>query len=68
MGHSRKAVRQQAMTRRHSHKRWRMMLCVAGPVVIAAIVALVVLTNPPGYSGFDVIGKRAAIVQVFLPG
>jgi hypothetical protein len=36
--------------------------------VIAAIVAVVVLTSQPGYSGLDVIGKQPAIVQVFLPG
>jgi flagellar biosynthesis/type III secretory pathway M-ring protein FliF/YscJ len=68
MGHSRKAVRQQAMARRQSHKRRRMILFVAVPVVIVVIVALVVLTKSPGYSGFDVIGKQPALVQVFLPG
>ncbi|HEX9870168.1 MAG TPA: hypothetical protein VGC99_16560 [Candidatus Tectomicrobia bacterium] len=68
MGHSRKAVRQQAMARRQRHKRRRMILFMAVPVVIMAIVALVVLTKPPGYSGFDVVGKQPAIVQVFLPG
>jgi hypothetical protein len=68
MGYSRNAVRQQTMARRQSHKRWRMILCIAGPVVIAAIGALVVLTKPPGYSSFEVIGKHPAIVQVFLPG
>jgi len=44
------------------------MLLIAAPVMIAAIVAVVALTNQPGYSGFDVLGKRPAIVQVFLPG
>jgi hypothetical protein len=43
-------------------------LFIAVPVVIAAIVAVVVLTSQPGYSGLDVIGKQPAIVQVFLPG
>jgi len=68
MGASRKAVRQQAMARRQSHKRWRMIVFMAVPVVTAAIVALVVLTKSPGYSSFDVIGQQPAIVQVFLPG
>jgi thioredoxin-like negative regulator of GroEL len=44
------------------------MLLIAAPVVIAAIVAVIALTGQPGYSGFDVLGKRPAIVQVFLPG
>jgi hypothetical protein len=44
------------------------MLLIAAPVVIAAIVAVVALTSQPGYSGLDVLGKRPAIVQVFLPG
>jgi hypothetical protein len=35
---------------------------------IAVLVAVVALTSQPGYSGFDVIGKQPAIVQVFLPG
>src|SRR5262245_44561912 len=68
MGQSQKAVRQQARARRHSRKRRRIMLLIAVPVVIAAIVAVVALTSQPGYSGFDVLGKRPAIVQVFLPG
>ena len=63
-----KAARQQAMARRHSRRRGRITLFIAGPVVIAAIVAVVVLTSQPGYSGLDVIGKQPAIVQVFLPG
>ena len=67
MGQSQTAGRQQAMARRHSRRR-RITLCIAVPVVIAAIVAVVVLTSQPGYSGLDVIGKQAAIVQVFLPG
>jgi flagellar biosynthesis/type III secretory pathway M-ring protein FliF/YscJ len=68
MGQSQKAARQHARARRHSRKRRRIMLLIAAPVVIAAIVAVVTLTSQPGYSGFDVLGKRPAIVQVFLPG
>jgi flagellar biosynthesis/type III secretory pathway M-ring protein FliF/YscJ len=68
MGQSQKAVRQQARARRHSRKRRRIMLLIAAPVMIAAIVAVVALTSQPGYNGFDVLGKRPAIVQVFLPG
>ena len=68
MGQSRGTARQQAMARRQSRKRRRMTLFIAAPVAIAAIVAVVVLTRQPGYSGFDVIGKQPAIVQVFLPG
>jgi hypothetical protein len=41
-------------------------MAVAG--LLVAIGALVVLTRPPGYSGFDTIGQQPAIVQVFLPG
>jgi hypothetical protein len=44
------------------------MVLSAAPVLIAAIVAAVVLTRQPGYSGLDVLGKQPAIVQVFLPG
>jgi hypothetical protein len=29
---------------------------------------VVALTSQPGYSSFEVIGKRPAVVQVFLPG
>jgi hypothetical protein len=45
-----------------------MAFFIGAPVVIAAIVAVVVLTSQPGYSGFDAIGKQPAVVQVFLPG
>jgi hypothetical protein len=41
---------------------------IAVPVALAAIVAAVVLTRQPAYSGFEVIGKQPAVVQVFLPG
>jgi thioredoxin-like negative regulator of GroEL len=44
------------------------MWFIGAAVVIAAIVAVVALTSQPGYSGFDVLGKQPAIVQVFLPG
>jgi hypothetical protein len=44
------------------------MMLIAAPVVVAAIVAIVALTRPPGYSNLDVLGKQPAIVQVFLPG
>jgi hypothetical protein len=44
------------------------MLFIAVPVGIAALMAVVALTSQPGYSGFDVIGKQPAVVQVFLPG
>jgi hypothetical protein len=68
MGQSRKAARQQAMAQRQSRKQRRKALFIVAPMVIAAIVAVVALTSHPGYSGFDVIGKQPAIVQVFLPG
>jgi hypothetical protein len=44
------------------------MLLVAAPLGIALLGAVIVLTTQPGYSGFEVIGKEPAIVQVFLPG
>ena len=68
MSQSRKAARQQVRARRQSHKRRRTMVFIAAPVLIAAIAAVVVWISPPAYSGFDVIGKQPAIVQVFLPG
>jgi flagellar biosynthesis/type III secretory pathway M-ring protein FliF/YscJ len=68
MGQSRKAAWQQARARRQSRKRRRLILLAAAPVVIAAIAAVIVLTSQPGYSGLDVLGKRPAVVQVFLPG
>jgi hypothetical protein len=68
MGQSRKASREQAMVQRQSRRRRRMAFYVAVPGVIAAIVAVVMLSSQPGYSGFDVIGKQPAVVQVFLPG
>lgn len=68
MGHRPKAMRQQAMARRQSHKRRRIILSMAVAGLLVAIGALVVLTRPPGYSGFDMIGQQPAIVQVFLPG
>jgi thioredoxin-like negative regulator of GroEL len=45
-----------------------MAFFIAVPGVIAAVVAVVLLTSQPGYSGFDVIGKQPVVVQVFLPG
>jgi hypothetical protein len=68
MSQSRKASRQQVMAQRQSRKRRRIALFIAFPGVIAAIVAVVALTRQPGYSGFEVIGKQPAVVQVFLPG
>jgi hypothetical protein len=68
MGRGRRATRQQAMAQRRRWKQRRLALLVAAPVVIAASVAVIVLTRQPAYSGFDVIGKQPAIVQVFLPG
>jgi hypothetical protein len=68
MPQGKKATRQQALAQRQSRRRRRMALFIGGPLVILAIVATVVLTSKPGYSGFDVIGKQPAIVQVFLPG
>jgi hypothetical protein len=68
MGQSQKGARQQARDRRRSRKGRRVMLLIAAPAVIAAIIAVVALTSRPGYSGFDVLGKQPAIVQVFLPG
>jgi len=68
MGHSRKAMRQQARAQRQSRKRRYISMLIAVPVVIAAIIAVVALTSQPGYSDLDVLGKQPAIVQVFLPG
>jgi F0F1-type ATP synthase assembly protein I len=68
MGQSRKTARQRVMVQRQSRKRRRMAFFIGAPVVIAAIAAVVVLTSQAGYSGFDVIGKQPAVVQVFLPG
>jgi hypothetical protein len=44
------------------------MMLLAALGLIAAIVAVVVLTRQPGYSDLSVLGKQPAIVQVFLPG
>ena len=68
MGQRQKAVRQQARTQWQRRKRRRLTMLIAVPLVIAAIVAVVALTRPPGYSGLDVLGKQPAVVQVFLPG
>jgi hypothetical protein len=68
MGQGRKASRQQAVAQHQRHKRRRMTWFIVAPVVLAALVAVLALTSQPGYSGFDVIGTRPALVQVFLPG
>jgi hypothetical protein len=68
MAQSRKASRRQVVAQRQSRRRRRIGLYIAAPCTIAAIVAAVVLTGQPGYSGFDVIGRQPAVVQVFLPG
>jgi hypothetical protein len=68
MPQGQKAARQQAMARRRTRKRRRLLLGISAPVVIAAIVAVVALRSPPEYSGFEILGKQPAIVQVFLPG
>ena len=68
MAQSRKASRLQVMAQRRSRRRRRIALYIAAPCTIAAIVAVVALSSLPRYSGFDVIGKQPAVVQVFLPG
>lgn len=68
MGRGKRMMRQQAMTQRQQRKYRRLGLLIAAPVVVVGLVAVIVLTRQPGYSGFDVIGKRPAVVQVFLPG
>ena len=68
MGQGGKAARQQAMIHRQRRRRWRTAFFITVPVMIVAIVAAVALTNRPGYSGFDAIGTRPAVVEVFLPG
>jgi len=68
MSRSRKSVRQQARARQQTQKRRRMLVFIGAPAILAAIVAMVVLTSQPGYSNFKIIGKQPAIVQVFLPG
>ncbi len=67
MAQGRKASRQQATVQRQSRRRRRMAFLIGVLSVIAAI-AVTALINQPGYSGFDVIGKQPAVVQVFLPG
>jgi hypothetical protein len=56
------------MAERQGRKRRRLALFIAVPATITAIVVVVALTSQPGYSSFEVIGKRPAVVQVFLPG
>jgi hypothetical protein len=68
MAQSRKASRLQVVAQRRSRRRRRIALYIAAPCTIAAIVAAVVLSSQPGYSGFEVIGRQPAVVQVFLPG
>jgi hypothetical protein len=53
---------------RQRRGRRRTPLFTAVLVVIAAMVAALALTSQPGYSGFEVIGKQPAVVEVFLPG
>jgi hypothetical protein len=36
--------------------------------MLAILGMLIVWTTRPSYSGFEVIGKEPAIVQVLLPG
>ena len=62
------ATRYQVMTQGQRRKRRRLMLWVAAPLVVVVLGAVIVLTTQPGYSGFEVIGREPAIVQVFLPG
>jgi hypothetical protein len=68
MRQSRKVARQQAIAQRQSRKRRRVVLLIGAALILAIIGAVVVMTSQSGYSGFDVIGKQPAIVQVFLPG
>jgi flagellar biosynthesis/type III secretory pathway M-ring protein FliF/YscJ len=68
MSQAKKARQLQALTQRRARRRRRMAIFIAGPLVISAIVALVVLTSKPGYHRLDVIGRQPAIIQVFLPG
>lgn len=68
MSQRRKAARQQAVAQRQRRKHRRLALMIAAPVLVATFVTMIVLTRQPAYSGFEVIGKQPAIVQVFLPG
>lgn len=53
----------------HNQTKYRKLaVSISALAVVAAIIATFVLTGPPAYSGFDVIGKQPAIVQVYLPG
>lgn len=49
-------------------KRRPMGWFVAAPLAVAAIVLVITMTSKPAYSDFDIIGKRPAVVQVYLPG
>ena len=68
MSQKRKTARQQAMAQRQRRKHRRLALMIAAPVLVATVVTVIMLTRQPAYSGFEVIGKQPAIVQVFLPG
>ena len=61
-------TRHQVVTQRQRRRRRRLMLWAAAPLAVAILGAVIVLTTQPGYSGFEVIGREATIVQVFLPG
>ena len=64
-----KGRRQQALVKRQGRRRRRLAMFIGGPLLVAlAVMAVVVLSRTPGYSGFDVVGKQPAIIQVFLPG
>jgi hypothetical protein len=67
MGQRKTPGGQQALGRRQARNR-RRFVWVSAPLAIAAVILVIALTSQEGYSGFDVIGDRPAIVQVYLPG
>jgi hypothetical protein len=68
MGQGHRPTRRGATTQRRRRRPRRLLLVISAPLVVAALVAVMVLTGRSTYSGFEVIGKQPAIVQVFLPG
>ena len=68
MSQRRKLARQEAAAAELARKRRRGMFLIAMPLAVGAIALAFFLSGQPGYSSFDVIGKKPAVVQVFLPG
>ena len=67
MRQGKEAMRHRVMTQRQRRTRRRLMLWIAAPLAVAVLGAVIILTSQPGYSGFEVIGREPAIVQIFPP-